>query len=303
MGPRGQGNWVGNGRLIGYARVSTGEQDTEAQVIALKSAGCTLIFQDTASGGNRDRPQLARALDYVGAGDTLVVARLDRLARSLSHLLELTEGLRAKGAHFRSLADPFDTSSPQGVLMMQMLGAFAEFERTLIRERTKAGIAAAVARGARPGNPRLRDRDPIAIRMMRASLADTTLERTRTEARSWIHMVERYRPHLSWINVARLINRARDRSERIHVTTLKEQVRRLVRAGDLSERVLDRARPPTRDVAALLVQRIRAEQPKTSLRALAAELDRRGFHPPRGHRWSPETVRRLLNVSPDLGAD
>lgn len=96
-----------------------------------------------------------------GAGDTLVVARLDRLARSLSHLLELTEGLRAKGAHFRSLADPFDTSSPQGVLMMQMLGAFAEFERTLIRERTRAGIAAAVARGARPGNPRLRDRDPL----------------------------------------------------------------------------------------------------------------------------------------------
>lgn len=194
---------------------------------------------------------------------------------------ELTEGLRAKGAQFRSLADPFDTNSPKGMSMMQMLDAFAEFERTLIRERTKAGVALAVARGSKPRNPRLRERDPIAIRMMKAALADTTLERTWAEARNWIYMVERYRPHLSWTNVARLINRERGSSERAHVTTLKAQVRRLVvRARDLPERMLDRTRPPTRDIAALLVQRIRAEQPKASLRALVAELDRRGFHPP-----------------------
>jgi DNA invertase Pin-like site-specific DNA recombinase len=288
----------GQGRRIGYARVSTGEQDTGAQIAALKTAGCTLIFEDTASGGDRERPQLARAVEAVREGDTLVVARLDRLARSLSHLLELTEGLRARGGHFRSLADPFDTASPQGMLMMQMLGAFAEFERALIRERTKAGIAAAVARGAKPGNPKMRERDPTAIRLMKAALADTNLERTRAEARSWLQHVERFRPHLAWTDVARIINRERDRSEHIHVTTLKAQVRRLVKAGDLPESVLDRAKSPTREAAALAVRSIQAEHPEATLRGLAAELDKKGIHPPRGDRWSAETVRRLLQTSP-----
>ena len=119
---RRRGELAPKGELIGYACVSTSEQDTYAQVDVLKAAGCKRIFRDVASGGDRERPELARAITSSGAGDTLVVARLDRLARSLSHLLELTEGLRAKGAHFRSLADPFDTASPQGMLMMQMLG-------------------------------------------------------------------------------------------------------------------------------------------------------------------------------------
>ena len=123
---RGRGELAPKGDLIGYARISTSEQDTDAQVDALTAAGCKRIFRDVASGGDRERPELARAIASSEVGDTLVVARLDRLARSLSHLLELTEGLCAKGAHFRSLADPFDTASPQGMLMMQMLGAFAE---------------------------------------------------------------------------------------------------------------------------------------------------------------------------------
>src|SRR3546814_5238792 len=106
-----------------------------------------MIFGDKASGANRERPNLARALDRVGKDDTLLVVRIDRLARSLSHLLEIVETLRAKGAYFRSINDPIDTSSAQGMLMTQMLGAFAEFERALIRERTRAGIKAAVEIG------------------------------------------------------------------------------------------------------------------------------------------------------------
>lgn len=290
---------TGKNRLIGYARVSTTDQDTEAQITALKQAGCVRIFQDTASGGDRERPQLARALESVGQGDTLIVARLDRLARSLSHLLAVTEDLRGRGAFFRSLADPFDTSSAQGLLMMQMLGAFAEFERALIRERTRVGVAAAVARGAKPGNPKMRARDPVAIALMKAQLADSNLERVRAEARSWIEQVRRYRPHLAWSDVARIINRDRDKAERIHLTTLKSQVRRLVRAGDLPESVLDRAAPPTKQAAALAVRTLRAEQPEASLRQLAAELDARGLHPPRGARWSAESVRRLLNADSD----
>lgn len=135
--------------LIGYARVSTDEQDTFAQLTELRRAGCMTIFEDRASGASRSRPKLANALAAVGQGDTLVVVRIDRLARSLSHLLEMVEALREKGAYFRSINDPIDTSSPQGMLMTQMLGAFAEFERALIRERTRAGLKAALSREIR----------------------------------------------------------------------------------------------------------------------------------------------------------
>ena len=124
--------------LIGYARASTEDQTLAAQLDALRAAGCGEVFEEFASGDSRSRPQLAAALARVGRGDTLMVARIDRLARSLSHLLSVVEALRAQGAHFRSLADPIDTSGPSGVLVLQMLGAVAEFERSLIRERTKA---------------------------------------------------------------------------------------------------------------------------------------------------------------------
>ena len=137
--------------LIGYARVSTEDQTPLPQSQALKSAGCVEIHEEQASGGNRARPVLARVLERISKGDTLVVVRIDRLARSLSHLLEVIERLEAKGAFFRSLMDPIDTSSPQGKFTLQVLGAAAEFERALIRERTKAGLAAAAARGRKGG--------------------------------------------------------------------------------------------------------------------------------------------------------
>ena len=149
--------------LIGYARVSTEDQDLAPQLDVLRAAGCAEVFEEHASGASRARPQLAAALARVRRGDTLVVARIDRLARSLSHLLEVVEGLRARGAHFRSLADPIDTAGPSGVLVLQMLGAVAEFERSLIRERTKAGLAAAKTRGRVGGNPGVRARDPATL--------------------------------------------------------------------------------------------------------------------------------------------
>ena len=112
--------------LIGYARVSTEDQTLGPQLDALQAAGCGEVFEEFASGASRSRPQLATALARLRRGDTLVVARIDRLARSLSHLLAVVETLRAKGAHFRSLADPIDTAGPSGVLVLQMLGAVAE---------------------------------------------------------------------------------------------------------------------------------------------------------------------------------
>ncbi len=159
--------------LIGYARVSTEDQPPLPQSEALQTAGCVEIFEEHASGGNRARPVLARVLERVQSGDTLVVVRIDRLARSLSHLLEVIERLKAKGAFFRSLQDPIDTASPQGKFTLQVLGAAAEFERALIRERTKAGLASARAKGRVGGNPGLRAKDPP-LRCARCGWRDRT---------------------------------------------------------------------------------------------------------------------------------
>jgi len=115
--------------LIGYARVSTEDQVTDAQQDALRAAGCTEIFEEKLSGGLRARPQLARALDRIRRGDTLIVWKIDRLARSLSHLLDVIERLEGQGAHFRSLSDPIDTGSPQGRFSLQILGAVVRLYR------------------------------------------------------------------------------------------------------------------------------------------------------------------------------
>jgi DNA invertase Pin-like site-specific DNA recombinase len=132
--------------LVAYARVSTEDQSTDSQMLALRQAGCSVIFEEHASGGDRDRPVLAKALASLRKGDTLVVARIDRLARSLFHLLEVIDGLERRGIAFKSLGDPIDTTSPQGRFALQVLGAAAELERALIRERSIAGLRAAVAR-------------------------------------------------------------------------------------------------------------------------------------------------------------
>jgi len=139
--------------LLGYARVSKSDdsQDTAAQVSALKGVGCKRVFEDKASGGRWDRPELHRLLDQLRAGDTLVVWKLDRLSRSLKDLLHILERVEAVGARFRSLTEAIDTSGPAGRMLMQMLGSFAEFERAMVRERTRAGLKAAAARGRKGG--------------------------------------------------------------------------------------------------------------------------------------------------------
>lgn len=138
--------------LIGYARVSRGDsQDLTPQLIALANAGCEKVFREEASGGNANRPELARALASLNTGDVLVVWKLDRLSRSLRDLLFTLEMVTAAGAGFLSVTEAIDTTTAPGRLMMQMLGAFAEFERALIRERTMAGLAHARLSGRRLG--------------------------------------------------------------------------------------------------------------------------------------------------------
>ena len=142
----------GSGARIGYARVSTPEQDMSLQIDALERAGCSRIFQDVASGAKAERKGLDEALAYLRPGDTLVVWKIDRLGRSLAHLVGVVEDLRSRGIGFRSLTDPgMDTTTASGALIFHIFGALAAFERELIRERTKAGLAVAAARGRRGG--------------------------------------------------------------------------------------------------------------------------------------------------------
>jgi DNA invertase Pin-like site-specific DNA recombinase len=133
--------------IIGYARVSTGDQHTENQIEKLKQAGCTKIYRETASGGRWDRPELQKCLDHLREDDVLIVWKLDRLSRSLSDLLRILEKVDKAGASFKSLTESLDTTGACGKLMMHMLGAFNEFERSIIRERTKLGLERARANG------------------------------------------------------------------------------------------------------------------------------------------------------------
>ena len=153
--------------LIGYARVSKDDQDTAVQVAALKAAGCERIYREKASGGRWDRPELHRLLDQIRKGDVLVVWKLDRLSRSLRDLLMIMEGLAEGKAGFRSLTEAIDTTTPAGRMMMQMVGAFAEFERAMLRERTKAGLDAARQDGRIGGRrPKLSLQQQAEIRKM-----------------------------------------------------------------------------------------------------------------------------------------
>jgi len=138
----------------GYARVSTQEQDAQLQVDALRRAGVDRIFEEKGSGGDAKRPVLESVIKLLGPGDTLVVYKLDRIARSLKHLLQILERLEIRRARFHSLTEIIDTATPGGRMMMQIIGAFAEFELEMIRDRTRAGLRAAKDRGIKLGRPR-----------------------------------------------------------------------------------------------------------------------------------------------------
>jgi len=144
---------IASPRLIGYARVSTDEQTTALQLDALRAAGCVAIHEDSASGASRSRPGLSRALEDLAAGDTLVVWRLDRLGRSLRDLLDISEMLRERDISLRSLTDHIDTGTAAGRMLYAVLGAVAQFERDVLRERTVAGMRAAKKRGEHIGRP------------------------------------------------------------------------------------------------------------------------------------------------------
>ncbi|MCP4503532.1 MAG: recombinase family protein [Deltaproteobacteria bacterium] len=152
--------------FLGYARVSRGEQEASLQTKALEESGVSRIFEEQASGGKWDRPELHRLLDQLREGDVLVVWKLDRLSRSLKDLLFILEKVEKAGAGFRSLTESVDTTTASGRMLMQMLGSFAEFEREMIRERTRAGLDVARAEG------RVGGRRPKLSREQRAEVVE-----------------------------------------------------------------------------------------------------------------------------------
>jgi DNA invertase Pin-like site-specific DNA recombinase len=289
--------------LIGYARVSTEDQTPLPQSQALKDAGCALVFEEKASGGDRARPVLADVLDRMEKGDTLVVVRIDRLARSLSHLLQVIEQLESKGAFFRSLQDPIDTASPQGKFTLQVLGATAEFERALIRERTKAGLASARSKGRIGGNPGLRARDPEAQRKVRLARQDGFMDRLHETAQDWVPHVRRLRPDMAWEDLLRIINAPLPPSRHWSQGRLLRAVKAYVRDGFLQSEVLGRAAPrDADDRLPAIVAAIKGADPDITLQAICDRLDAMRERTPRGRtHWQPSSVRMLLQRAEKLG--
>jgi DNA invertase Pin-like site-specific DNA recombinase len=159
----------GHARRIGYARVSTDDQTTAMQLDALRAAGCVPIYEEHASGKQIDRPELAQALKALRPGDTLAVWRLDRLGRSLPHLIETVRAIEAAGCAFESLTEKIDTSTATGRLVFHLFAALAEFERNLISERTREGLKAARKRGNKGGRkPALTPKDADMVRKLMA---------------------------------------------------------------------------------------------------------------------------------------
>ncbi len=291
-------------RMIGYARVSTEDQATHSQVDTLKAAGCHLIYEEHASGASRQRPELRRLLDSIERGDVLVVVRLDRLARSVSHLLDVIDQLESQGAHFRSLSDPVDTTSPQGMFTLQVLGAVAQLERALNSERTKAGIKAAMARGRQPGNPGLRVRDPHAIQKIKSARDGVYLARLLTNLDDWLPIVKRMRPDHAWDDIARTLN-ARQPAGKPPWTSarLRRSIRRLIKEGLASHHLVEPmpVRVPENRLLHL-VAGISIANRKLTLRDIAAQLEAMHERTPRGGlRWPPSSVKQLLDRAQKIG--
>lgn len=289
------------GQLLGYARVSTEDQATDAQTDELNAAGCETIYQEHGSGTSRARPELARLMREIRAGDVLVVVRLDRLARSVSHLLEVIERLEDKGAHFRSLRDPIDTSTPQGMFTLQVLGAVAQLERALISERTKAGIKAARARGKLPGNPGLRAKNPEAIRKVAAARDRIFTGDVIASMDRWLPTVRRMRPASPWEDVVRVLNM--ETGAHWTVERLRRAARRAVRERLADPKLLDRSpRRPPEDRLMMLVAGIAMANPDMPLRAIGAQLEAMRERTPRGGRqWAASSVKNLLDQAAKLG--
>ena len=290
--------------LIGYAGVSTEDQTPRPQIQELRAAGCTEILEEQASGGSRTRPILARLMEQLRSGDTLVVVRIDRLARSLSHLLDVIERLEAKGAHFGPLLDSIDTASPQGSFSLQILGAAAEFERALIRERTKGGFQSARAEGRFGGNPGLKARDARAIRKARAARVKNHFQKLNGTAEQWVLDVRRFRPNMPWDDVLRVVNYGLPKEAQPWTQArLIRATKTFVKKGLLPESILGHTlRTSKDDRLSAIIAAIKGADPDITLQAIFDRLENmRGRTQRVRNKWQPSSVKMLLERAHGLG--
>jgi DNA invertase Pin-like site-specific DNA recombinase len=288
------------GRQIGYARVSTDDLHGKAQKAALEAVPCDLVFFEQESGANRERPELARTLRALQPGDTLVVARLERLGRSLIHLLHIMEDLEARGIAFRSLAEGFDMRTAEGRPLMQQLGAFAEFERKRITGRINSGIAAAKKRGVVFGNPRLKAGDKATIKKIVLARDETHVTHLIDTMDTFIPTVLQLRPATRWPEVAEAVSQTTGVTWTVE--RLMRSVRRLVGEGMVDRKVLAKAPRPRRrrsEELALLVQGLALTNPGLSLRGIGGQLEAMKIQTPAGKpTWTAASVAHLLKKVP-----
>ena len=292
---------------IGYARVSTEEQTTEGQIEALYNAGCSHVFTENASGGDPRRPILAQAIASLKKGDTLVVVRIDRLARSVVHLLEVIDNLQKRGISFRSLSDPIDTTSPQGRFTLQILGSVAEFERALIRERTLAGMIVAKKNGKVAGNPGLINKDPDALAKVQSARDAVRSSAVLERADAFLPIITSLRPAASWEAVTDMLNKSgvtrpisgkpwtRDGTIRV--------ARRLVENGLADPAILGTAiRKGTADHLLSIIAGLVRMNPDATLEQIGENLRAMGQVTPKGStKWSRSSVKWLLDQARERG--
>lgn len=285
---------------FGYARVSTEDQKTDAQVMELRAAGCDHVIVEKASGGRRDRPALQELLTTMKSGDTLIVTKIDRLARSVSHLLEVVEKLTVDNIHFKALNTPIDTTSAQGTLMLQILGAVAEFERAINHERTKAGLEAARKAGRIGGNPKLKAGNEDARKRIIAANQQSYFERINKDASTWLPIVKRLRPKYAWEDVTKAINAA---GVKWSEQRLKRAVRSFVKEGLAPPALLERS-PPKRgnDRSLTIVSALKNSNPNITLQEMAEYLEKSHEPTPRGKaKWSTGSVNSILKQAKKKG--
>jgi DNA invertase Pin-like site-specific DNA recombinase len=292
--------------LIGYARISTddGRQTTLRQLDELRAAGCAEILEEHASGADRARPVLNRLLAGLEPGTTVCVVKLDRLARSTRDLLDIVDTIEKAGAHLRVLGDPIDTSTPVGRFFLTLLGAFAEFELSTIREHTRSGLRAAKARGRVGGNPALRQRDPDAIRRMAEARKDGHRAELAAGASAWLPRVRQLRGMgWTWKEVARALNAAAAGAPRWTTERLVRSVRTLAAEG-LAEAELLKPAPRERPMHNLVdvVAGIAGATPRPTLTEIAARLEAMRIRTARGGTtWSTSSVASLIGRAERLG--
>ncbi len=288
--------------MYGYARASTSEQNLDSQVDALLEAGCSHVISEVGSGASRNRPELSQLLQALRPGDVLVAWKLDRVARSLQHLLEVISTIQKTGAHFRCLTAPIDTNSPTGTLILQILGAIAEFERGLIRERTLAGLQSAANRGRTGGNPKLKSGDKNHVKLLVDLRRKTFQEKVRRNAKLWLPIIRKSRPQKSWNRCLTQVNAKCPRNSQFTLPKLLRHVKVGIELGWLEGSVLEQA-PPLISAPLLLeespaikviVVALRARANST-LRELAAELKAARIRSPQGlNEWPLSSVSNLV---------